>query len=354
MRKLQNLPTSNPKCTFYKYTDSGSTFLKQVIIFLQTRPFIFVSVLTLALVWSGWLVLLRPDYAIANIMEHWAIAVTMFFGSMVAGGTSMGGGAVAFPVLTKVLEIPAQDAKIFSLAIQTIGMGAASITIVAMGTRLQWPVIRLASLGGIPGVFLGTAVFAPILPANAIRLSFTMMVSSFAIILLVLNRSNKPRKLGVSRWHRREKIVTFCAGFLGGILSGLVGSGMDICVFSTMVVLFNLCEKNSTPTSVVLMAINAAVGFLIHQFVLGDFVAPVQQYWFAAIPVVVVGAPAGAIICSLLNRQTIVNTLVILIGLELTSSLLLIPLSISLISLAVAAFISFCGLYYWMYQTRLT
>ncbi|OAD19453.1 Permease [Candidatus Thiomargarita nelsonii] len=53
----------------------------------------------------------------------------MIFGSMIAGGTAMGGGAVAFPVFTKILDITPHDAKVFSLAIQGIGMTAASVTI---------------------------------------------------------------------------------------------------------------------------------------------------------------------------------------------------------------------------------
>ena len=332
----------------------GERSLQSIILFLQSRPFIVVSALTMALVWSLWLLLLGPNTALVNFRDHWAIALTMLFGSMVAGGTSMGGGAVAFPVLTKVLHIPAHDAKVFSLAIQTIGMGAASLTIIAMRTRLQWSFIRFASLGGILGVWLGSAILAPILPPDVIRFSFTMMISSFAVVLLLLNKSNTARNLIVNMWSYQSKYIVVLTGLIGGIISGLVGTGMDICTFSVLVVLFRICEKVSTPTSVVLMAINAAAGFFVHQFVIGDFVAPIEQYWFAAIPVVVVGAPTGAIICSSLSRQTIVRILIALIGLELSSSLLLIPLNISLISLGLLLFIAFSLIYYWMYRAKLT
>jgi hypothetical protein len=57
-----------------------------------------------------------------------AWVVRLSFGSMIAGGTSLGGGAVAFPVFTKVLHITPYDAKVFSLAIQSVGMSAASLT----------------------------------------------------------------------------------------------------------------------------------------------------------------------------------------------------------------------------------
>ena len=51
-------------------------------------------------VWTLWLTIISPNKAISNMLANWEIAVTMIFGSMIAGGTSMGGGAVAFPVLT--------------------------------------------------------------------------------------------------------------------------------------------------------------------------------------------------------------------------------------------------------------
>ena len=66
-----------------------------------------------------------PHRSFSNLRAHWEIAATMIFGSMIAGGTSMGGGAVAFPVLTKLLHVSAHDSKVFSLAIQSVGMTAA-------------------------------------------------------------------------------------------------------------------------------------------------------------------------------------------------------------------------------------
>ncbi len=53
----------------------------------------------------------------------------MTFGSFVAGSTFLGGGAVAFLTLTKMLLVDPVTAKSFSLAIQSVGMTAASIYI---------------------------------------------------------------------------------------------------------------------------------------------------------------------------------------------------------------------------------
>ncbi|TVP65859.1 MAG: sulfite exporter TauE/SafE family protein [Nodularia sp. (in: Bacteria)] len=317
-----------------------------------SRPLIRVSTLVAFTVWTVWLIGVGPNSAISNMIEHWKIAVTMVFGSMIAGGTSMGGGAVAFPVLTKVLQIPAHEARVFSLAIQTIGMGSASLTIVAMGTPLEWQFIRWVSLGGVPGIILSSVFLAPIIPPNVIKISFTIMISSFAIILLFLNRSKNQPNLVIQSWGKWERKVSFFVGLIGGIISGLVGSGMDIFAFSVMVLLFGVCEKVSTPNSVVLMAINTAVGFFLHKFILGNFVEPVSNYWLAAVPVVVVGAPLGAMLCTLVNRTTVLWVLISLIFVELVSSLLLVPLTLPVIYTAIFAFILFLSLFFWMYRAR--
>ena len=51
-----------------------------------------------------------------RVSGHWQATLTMIFGSFVAGSTPQGGGAVAFPVFTKVLEVPPPVARSFSLS----------------------------------------------------------------------------------------------------------------------------------------------------------------------------------------------------------------------------------------------
>ncbi|OAD21050.1 membrane protein containing DUF81, partial [Candidatus Thiomargarita nelsonii] len=146
------------------------------------------------------------------------------------------------------------------------------------------------------------------------------------------------------------RLLLLVVGFVGGMMSGLVGNGIDIITFSVMVLLFRLSEKIATPTSVILMAINALVGFALHAFVIGGFTPLVHAYWQAAIPVVVVGAPVGAIISSLLSRMTIVRILIVLIMIEVISSLLLIPLTHAVIITSLTTFVMFSCCYYWMYR----
>lgn len=272
----------------------------------------------------------------------------MVFGSFIAGATSEGGGAIAFPVFTKVLCILPVDAKIFSLAIQSVGMMAATLTIIFMQIKIEWRIILWGTIGGLFGVVFSSLLIAPLLSANLLKMLFTAMVTSFALTLVLLNRKARLYNETLLHFALREKLIMFFAGLFGGVMTGLVGNGIDIVCFSVMVLLFRLSEKMATPTSVVLMAFNSLVGFALHVFVIGDFTRQVESYWLAAVPVVVIGAPLGAYFCARLDNKAISSFLIALIFIELVSSLSLIPLNANIASISFMCFVMFSIIYYQM------
>ncbi len=310
------------------------------------KPLLFSMMLTL-LVWSAWYGYSTP-HSLSIIKQNWPVTLTMVFGSFIAGATSEGGGAVAFPVFTKVLHITPMDAKIFSLAIQSIGMMAGTLTIIVMRVAVEWRLILWASLGGLFGVVFSSLLLAPMLQPALLKMLFTSMIVSFALTLAVLNWQERQYNHSMPVFGRQEKLIMLVTGAIGGSMTGLVGNGIDIICFSVMVLLFRLSEKVSTPTSVVLMAVNALSGFILHLAVLGGFTGRVENYWLAAVPVVVVGAPLGVYCCTKLNNKTIAGVLILLIVLELISSLCLIPLTGTIVSVSLAVFAAFSLVYYRM------
>jgi uncharacterized protein len=301
--------------------------------------------LLIALIWSTWLGYTFPD-SWQVIEQHWQVTLTMVVGSFIAGATSEGGGAIAFPVFTKVLHIAPQDAKVFSLAIQSVGMVMAGLCIVLLRIAVEWRVILWASLGGVIGIVIGTAVLAPLIAPAMTKMLFTAMIGSFAVTLFFSRNNKKHNQQQLPAYNLREKTILLLTGATGGCMSGLVGNGIDIVSFSIMVVLFRLCERIATPTSVILMAINAVVGFALHGLVIGGFTAEVQSYWLAAIPVVIIGAPLGAFFCTRLSNSAIVDILLMLITLEVISSLLLIEFSAIMFYVSFTMFVLFALGYY--------
>lgn len=298
-------------------------------------------------VWLCWYAL-GGQLALQSLMDNWTITLTMVFGSMIAGATSEGGGAVAFPVFTKVLKIPPQDARVFCLAIQSVGMTAASVGIFFLRVPVEWRAVLWAGVAGAVGIVFSTFYVTPLVSPPLVKISFTIMVSSLAIALIFMNRSeNSQRHKSFPVFGQREIAILMVTGFIGGIMSGLVGSGIDIITFMTMVLLFRLDEKVATPTTVLLMTTNTLVGFFLHLTVLDTFTPTVQGYWLAAVPVVVVGAPLGAYICAALSRRVIANMLIGLISIEFVSTILIIPMS-PRVMLTAALTIGICGFINWL------
>ncbi|MFC8848099.1 MULTISPECIES: TSUP family transporter [unclassified Micromonospora] len=283
--------------------------------------------------------------AIGHLREHWRIAVTMVFGSLVGGGTSEGGGAVAFPVFTKVLEIPATDARLFTYAIQSVGMTAASLSILFLRAPIERRVLKIGAPAGMVGVLLTTLFAAQGLPMASIRAYFTVLLTALGIALIVQQlRRNESHNTQVMPYGTGERIVIAIGGFVGGLVSGLVGVGENTVMFIVMVLLFRVSEKIATPTTVILMTVVSITAFFSHAVLLGTFVAPVTEYWQAAIPIVVIGAPLGTLIYSRMSRRTIRTVLIVLIAVELVSTIFLvriptttIVISVGLLATATAA-----------------
>lgn len=303
-------------------------------------------------VWLGWLSTVGPGNALPTILENWQVALTMVFGSFVAGVSSEGSGAIAFPVFTKVLHVPPSDARLFALAIQSVGMTAASIAIIAMRVRVDGRAILWTAVGGAIGVAGCLAWIAPHAPPAETKVLFTAMQASFGVTLIFMLRRFQGRGQGIRVGHWGGPLLLSACGLVGGVVSGLVGSGIDLLVFSMLVLLFRLSAKVATPTSVIIMAINSLVAMAFYALYFGPLPASVHSMWLSAVPIVVVGAPLGAFVCSLLSREVIARTLIGLIAIEVITTLLLLPLTPSVVAVAVVAGSSFSLLYYSMARCR--
>ena len=132
--------------------------------------------------------------------------------------------------------------------------------------RLEWNALVFCSLGGMFGMIFGLYVVDPALKPAHKKMAFVCIWFSFAFALFLLNRYRKRRTFKAIPQLKVWKILVLLAtGFMGGIFSSFAGSGLDICTFSVITLLFRVTEKTATPTSVVLMAGNTVVGFYWRQ-----------------------------------------------------------------------------------------
>jgi len=289
---------------------------------VQNSIFYFIPSVTVLSLWAAYMLLSESFHLLPT---HWEYSLTMLFGSLVAGATSEGGGAVAFPVFTKLLNVPPDIARTFSLAIQTVGMGTASIVIFKYRIPIVPRALVISSISGAVGITLGTFFVAPVLKDTYFKLAFTILTLSFGFVLFMDIRNSQLQRFNDIRFHGRTGIALLIgAGFMGGIFTSIVGTGIDFITFSVLVLYFNVSEKVATPTSVILMAINSGIGFFLQGAVLGNFHGAVFDYWMVCVPVVTFGAPIGALICSKVSRENIIRFLLFLITVEFVTTILLV------------------------------
>ncbi|GJM21781.1 MAG: hypothetical protein DHS20C15_16960 [Planctomycetota bacterium] len=301
----------------------------------------WVPLIVALVVWAVWTALMQSGARWGLFADNWFMSVTMVFGSFVAGATSEGGGAVAFPVMTLGFDIAPDVARDFSLMIQSVGMTAASITIFALRVRIVSHALVWASLGGAAGVILGLEFIAPLLPPDHAKMLFTSTWLAFAFALYWINRYREREvHLGITHFLPRHALLLLGTGVVGGVISSITGSGLDIATFSLLVLRLRICESVATPTSVVLMGGNALVGALWQgNFGSAPLSAEAWDYWWCAAPVVVVGAPVGAWFIKTRSRHFMARLLYTTIGAQFFAALFAVPLTplLVLFSLAVLA-----------------
>jgi uncharacterized membrane protein YfcA len=305
------------------------------------RLYIIIPIIATILLWS---IYMSMQGIWGLFGDYWFMSLTMVFGSFIAGASSEGGGAVAFPVMTLIFEISPGVARNFGLAIQSIGMTAASYLILVRKIKVEYKYLLPVSLGGVLGMLLGTFYLVPIVTAPFAKMLFVSFWLSFGLVLFYVNEVYK-REINdaLPRFRLSERITIVFVGIIGGAISALLGSGIDIFSFSYVTMRYHLSEKVATPTSVIIMAINSIVGFILHWFVVRDFGVMEFNYWLVCIPVVVFGAPIGAYFINNRTRGFISKFLYLVILVQFIGALLIIKPSGSLLFFSILVF--FIGIF---------
>ncbi|WP_372625360.1 sulfite exporter TauE/SafE family protein [Arsukibacterium sp.] len=269
---------------------------------LKSRLWIWL--LWLAGFYAVWLYLVAGLGHWSTAVAHWPMAVAMTFGSYAAGSTPMGGGTVGFPVLVLLFELPASLGRDFSFAIQSIGMTSAAIFILARRQPLAWATLNGAMLGALFGTPFGIFFIAPYVPELWIKLLFAVVWASFG--LLHLCRLNEiAGHSGITDFDEKWdfKLGLWIGLLAGATVAAVTGVGIDMVLYTALVLLCRADLKIAIPTSVVIMAFTSVLGVVV-KTVSGQGLAPgVFENWLAAAPVVAIGAPLGVFIVAIIGRK---------------------------------------------------
>lgn len=297
----------------------------------------------------GWFALMAFSNGWHLFIDWWEVPLTMAFGSFVAGFSAEGGGAVAFPVFTKVLHIAPEEARQFSLLIQSVGMTMASLVIVSRKTAYHSFAILPAVAGGAIGQLVST-LMNWFVPGPHLKWLFSIHIAALGMALLLQHFSGIERREEVD-----EKIgapLLFWTGLIGGFLTINIGCGADMVAFIMLTLLLSSTEKKATPTTVIIMALNSVIGVIIISLT-GQWSAWAVSAWQTAIPVVIFGAPLGAFLASKVENPVIFYALLSFIGIEVLSTILLVPMQGWVIPVFVAAVGLMCSVVAWKYKRQM-
>ncbi|CAO4361461.1 unnamed protein product [Caenorhabditis nigoni] len=308
--KIMNFPV-NP--TFADY------------ILIKYRKFVAVLIPFCLIHSIWWATAFKHDF-FQYYSEYWHMPVTMVVGALISGMTAEGAGAVAFPVMTLVLHLAPSIARDFALMIQSIGMMAALVCVVFMKVKFDERAVIYGIAGAIPGFIFGVHCIDPLFTGAQKKMLFVSIWTSFAFALGILNAQKKrPTFVKIPEFCVWKGLLLFLTGVVGGVFDAFAGSGIDICMFSTLTLLFRVSEKTATPTTMILKGVVSMFGFYYRAVQMGDISEIAWKYFTCTIPVVATMAPVGSFLGSHLHRQVIAALIYILEAASLVGFLLTKP-----------------------------
>jgi uncharacterized protein len=263
---------------------------------------------------SNWTYYMISTESFHLYLKHYYAVITMIFGSFVAGSSPEGSASIAYPVFTLLLKIQPAIARNFAFAIQSIGMTCATLLILGLAIKVEWTYIRYVTIGGVFGLIFGTYYIVPMISPPLAKLFFVSLWLSFGLILW--NENRKPvREVfdDIRDFSRSDMFRLIFFGLIGGMISSIFGTGINIFTFCLMTIYYRINEKVAVPSSVIIMTIETLLGFFLHAGIIRDFQQDAFEMWLVCVPVVAVFAPLGAFVINKVPRKGVAGFLYIIL-----------------------------------------
>ena len=308
---------------------------------MKNKKYPFIYWFYLIVVITAWFWYMNVNNMFSILSENLYVMITMVFGSFVAGSSPEGSASIAYPMFTLYLGVAPDVARNFAFAIQSVGMTAASIYILNKKIALDWNYIIYVSFGGLFGLLFGTYNLVPYIQPMLAKLIFVSLWLAFGIVLYLENRKQTRiiyEKIILFSHSDRINLILF--GFIGGGISSLFGTGINIFTFCFLVIYYKVNEKVATPSSIIIMTIETIAGFALHGLVIKDISKESYDMWLSCIPIVIFFAPLGAYVVNKISRITFTNFLYFIFLVQYLGAMFVIrpDLTKSVISIGIVLF----------------
>lgn len=303
---------------------------------MKKLPWLYLSFLFPVLfVWSYYMFSTNSFYL---FLKHYYAVITMVAGSFIAGSSPEGSAAIAYPIFTLYLNIPPPVARNFAFAIQSIGMTSASLLILSLKIKVEWNYIKYVTFGGVFGLVFGTYYIVPLISPPLAKLFFVSLWLSFGLVLWYNNRKTKHEVFDrIDRFTKTDMMRLVALGLIGGMISSVFGTGINIFSFCFMTIYYRINEKVAIPSSVIIMTIETLIGVFLHSLIVKDFQQQAFDMWLVCVPFVLFFAPLGAYVVSKVPRKVAATFLYIILIVQFFGAMWVLKpnLTHSLISVSV-------------------
>lgn len=181
------------------------------------------------------------------------------------GSLGGGGSILAVPALVYVLDRPIQEAVPTSLLVVAVTSAAGAISHLRAG-RIPWRTASVFAFTGVGGSLLGAYVNHR-LSEDLVLLGFVVLMAGAATAML--RRAGVEQSAvdeGVFNDPWRERLTVLLGAGAGvGFLTGLFGVAGGIVIVPTLVLVLDFSMRTAVGTSLLIVVINSAAGFLAHR-----------------------------------------------------------------------------------------
>ena len=249
---------------------------------------------TVAGIYVVWLYLIITTTGFGVYLTHWLYSVMMIVGAAIAGFTPVGGGAVAYPVLSLYTDLTPQIARDFSLAIQAVGMTSASIYIMTRKSysKMFYALIPAYIAFNFIG-FIGVSALYSIIPVKIIQMTFVSLAVAF-IASFMITKKYGMHEMVTPKWYY---IGLF--SLIGGACAALFGTGSDMLIYIMLSVYYGMREEEATDMSIITMAGTSVLGVL---YTAPSISPEVYPMWLVSVPIVTIFAPFGNMLLTLVRK----------------------------------------------------
>ncbi len=187
------------------------------------------------------------------MLTAWLGAISI---GLTLGLLGSGGAIITVPLLVYLIGHPEKQAIAESLAIVG-GVALAGAVRAQLRGKLSWPHVLLLGLPGMAGAYAGARL--------ARHISGAVQLIALGVIMLgvavLMFRGTVAENTGAA--HRRINPVAPIIQGLGlGVLTGLLGVGGGFLIVPTLVLLAGLPMQTAVGTSLAIIALNCASGFV--------------------------------------------------------------------------------------------